>query len=198
LHESQHAYQKGKSAETALPDLVSRVEGALEQKIFAMGCFLDIENAFDNTSFQAMNRSCGRLGVNPTSTRWIDAFLGQRTVTAVIRGENITMKVRKGCPQGDVLSPLLWNMVIDELIRRLNHAGLWSRGFADNILNLTNQVKYLGVILDSKLTWDQHIDSRFREATVAMWQCRRAIGKTWELKPKVVYCGSIHQSYGPF
>jgi hypothetical protein len=37
LHESQHAYQEGKSAETALHNLVSRVEGALEQNSFAMG-----------------------------------------------------------------------------------------------------------------------------------------------------------------
>jgi Reverse transcriptase (RNA-dependent DNA polymerase) len=59
LHESQHAYQKGKSAEPALHDLVSRVKGALEQTIFAMGSFLDIEGAFDNTSFLAMNRTCG-------------------------------------------------------------------------------------------------------------------------------------------
>jgi hypothetical protein len=41
-----------------------------------------------------------------TPKRWIDALLGQRTVTAVIRGESITMKVGKGCPQGGVLSPL--------------------------------------------------------------------------------------------
>jgi Reverse transcriptase (RNA-dependent DNA polymerase) len=77
LQESQHAYQKGKSAETALHDLVSRVEGALKQKIFAMGSFLDMEGAFYNTSFQAMNMGCGGHGVNPTSTRWIDALLGQ-------------------------------------------------------------------------------------------------------------------------
>jgi Reverse transcriptase (RNA-dependent DNA polymerase) len=112
LQESQHVYQKGKSAETALHDLVSRVEGALKQKIFAMGSFLDIEGAFDNTSFQAMNMGCGGHGVNPTSTRWIDALLGQRTVTAVIRRESITMKVRKRCSQEGVLSPVLWNMVI--------------------------------------------------------------------------------------
>jgi hypothetical protein len=97
LHESQNACQKEKSAETALHDLVSRVKGALEQNIFAMGSFLDIECAFDNTSFLAMNKCCGEHGVNPTSTRWIDALLGQRIVTAIIRGENITMKVRKGC-----------------------------------------------------------------------------------------------------
>ena len=54
-------------------------------------------------------------------------------------------------------------------------------------LELQTQVKYLGVILDSKLNWNIHIDHRLRKATIALWQCRRAIGKTWGLKPKVVY-----------
>jgi hypothetical protein len=54
-------------------------------------------------------------------------------------------------------------------------------------LQLKNQVKYLGVILDEKLNWISHLDDRMQKATIAFWQCRRAIGKTWGLKPKVVY-----------
>jgi hypothetical protein len=50
---------------------------------------------------------------------------------------------------------------------------------------LKNQVKYLGVILDSKLNWNSHIETRLKKATVALWQCRK--GKSWGLKPKVVY-----------
>jgi hypothetical protein len=50
-------------------------------------------------------------------------------------------------------------------------------------LILNNQVKYL----DSKLDWKFHIDNRIRKASIAYWQCHRAIGKTWGLKPKVVY-----------
>jgi hypothetical protein len=52
---------------------------------------------------------------------------------------------------------------------------------------LKNQVKYLGVILDEKLNWNSHIDHRMQRTTIAFWQCRKAIGKTWGLKPKVVY-----------
>ena len=51
LHETQHAYQKSKSCETALHDLVSRIEVALDCKIFAFGTFLDVEGVFDNASF---------------------------------------------------------------------------------------------------------------------------------------------------
>jgi hypothetical protein len=43
-----------KSCKTALHDLVSRIEVALHHKNFAFGTFLDIEGAFDNSSFDPM------------------------------------------------------------------------------------------------------------------------------------------------
>jgi hypothetical protein len=46
LHPNQHAYQAGKSVETALHQLVVRVEKALDQQEIALGVFLDIEGAF--------------------------------------------------------------------------------------------------------------------------------------------------------
>ena len=46
-----------------------------------------------------------------------------------------TMQVAsvRGCPQGGVLSPLLWNLTVDELLWDLNEAGYYSIGFADDI-----------------------------------------------------------------
>ena len=49
---------------------------------------------------------------------------------------------------------------------------------------MCKQVKCLGVILDSKLSWKPHCQDRIRKATTFLMQCRRAIGKTWGLKPR--------------
>ena len=54
----------------------------------------------------------------------------------------------------------------------------------DKEIKMSQQVKYLGVILDSKLSWKPHCQDRVRKATIALMQCRRAIGKTWGLKPR--------------
>jgi len=51
LHPNQHAYQARKSVETALQQLVVRAEKAHDQQEIALGVFLDIEWAFDNTSY---------------------------------------------------------------------------------------------------------------------------------------------------
>jgi hypothetical protein len=45
--ESQYAYQRGRSTEAALHDLVQKIEGSLKQKQFALGLFLDIDGAFE-------------------------------------------------------------------------------------------------------------------------------------------------------
>lgn len=42
-------------------------------------------------------------------------------------------EANKGCRQGGVLSPILWNMVIDDLLRKLNEAGYNTEGFEDDL-----------------------------------------------------------------
>jgi hypothetical protein len=39
----------------------------------------------------------------------------------------------RGCPQGGVLSPLLWALVVDDLLWGLNNNGNYTVGYADNI-----------------------------------------------------------------
>jgi hypothetical protein len=48
-------------------------------------------------------------------------------------------------------------------------------------------VKYLGVILDSRLIWKEHVDVKVKKAHNLMWACRRACGVVWGLRPKEVY-----------
>ena len=64
LHPNQHAYQTGKSVEKALHQLMVRVEKALDQQEIALGVFLDIEGAFNNTSYESMCAALVRHGVD--------------------------------------------------------------------------------------------------------------------------------------
>jgi hypothetical protein len=53
-------------------------------------------------------------------------------------------------------------------------------------LRLSESAKYLGVILDAKLTWKKQVDARVRKARHTMWACRRVCGRRWGLRLRVV------------
>jgi hypothetical protein len=47
--------------------------------------------------------------------------------------------------------------------------------------------KYLGVVLDSQLTWREHVDAKVRKGHILFWACRRAYHAKWGLRPTVVH-----------
>jgi hypothetical protein len=51
-------------------------------------------------------------------------------------GSNLTAEVVGGCPQGGVLSPLLWNLVVDRLLVATNGLGFSIFGYADDIVTI--------------------------------------------------------------
>lgn len=250
LHKYQYAYQAGKSTEAALHSLIARAEKTLDQKEIGLAIFLDIEGAFDNTSFEVIVRSAERHGVHSSLTRWMYNMLKTREVTATLYDEAVTVIASRGCPQGGCLSCLMWSLVVNGLLDELNEmGGIWAQGYADDIviyvsgkfastvtqllqqaINTTERwcqrnglsinpsktavvpftrqkikktllpvkifgspvrfedhVKYLGVILDSSLTWSPHIEHVKQKAKTSFWTCRRMVGSNWGLKPKMIH-----------
>jgi retron-type reverse transcriptase len=55
--------------------------------------------------------------------------------------------VNRGCPQGRVLSPLLWNMVVDGLLRKLYNAHYQGQGYADDVV-LLQKGKFVSTLCD--------------------------------------------------
>ncbi|XP_036341061.1 uncharacterized protein LOC118750446 [Rhagoletis pomonella] len=53
-------------------------------------------------------------------------------------------------------------------------------------LALSEEVRYLGVVLDRKLTWRRNVEERGKKALTALYACKSAIRKKWGLKPHIV------------
>jgi hypothetical protein len=54
-------------------------------------------------------------------------------------------------------------------------------------LKVLGEVKYLGVILDSKLNWNQHLQKIIRKVHTTFAMVRCMYGKKWGLRPNTVH-----------
>jgi hypothetical protein len=65
-------------------------------------------------------------------------MLENKYISATLSGEILGATMAKLCPQGDILSPLLWSLVVDDLIWCLNNNGHYTVEYADDITILIN------------------------------------------------------------
>ena len=105
LHQNKFAYRAGMAMDTALYQVVHRLEKCLEHKEIALGAFLDIEGAFDNTSFNAIITAARKRGLEETCYGWIRSMLENRLIHTSLMGSSLTAKVVGGCPQEGVSLP---------------------------------------------------------------------------------------------
>ena len=119
LNEHQHAYRTGRSTETALHQLVVRIEDAYYKGKFALAVMYDVEGAFSDTSFQALDEGMRDFEMHWGVRRWILDMLVGRRVLVNVKGCEREREASRGCPQGGVLSPTLWNMMMDGHLREM-------------------------------------------------------------------------------
>ena len=96
--------------------LVKKFEFAILNQGMALGTFLDIEGAFDNVSFDAIERALDSKCKSAEVNQWIRSMIHNRQTTVELQGERRTIAIRRSYPQGGILSPFLWNLVVNELL----------------------------------------------------------------------------------
>jgi hypothetical protein len=53
-------------------------------------------------------------------------MLERRNIIAKLSRESLGASAARGCPQGGVLLPLLWSLVMDDLLWELNISGYYT------------------------------------------------------------------------
>jgi hypothetical protein len=61
-------------------------------------------------------------------------MLGGRKTKATLAGEALEVSAASGCPQESILLPLLWSLVVDELIRGLRENDCYTWGMQMSLL----------------------------------------------------------------
>ncbi|XP_054015995.1 uncharacterized protein LOC128896663 [Hylaeus anthracinus] len=198
LHKFQNAFRAG------LHKIVNFVETVINKKEIVVACFIDIEDAFNCTPTEVMIQALHEFGVEACLIRWIKHMLENRKLISS-RGETtIQGTVQRGCPQGRILSPLLWCLAVDSLLYALEDNNVMVMAYADDVVfmakgkNMTQirtriqdalialeewKVKYLGVTINEKLTWREHVFSKVAEAKKNLNLLCRMLDPTWGINP---------------
>lgn len=104
----------------------------------------------NNVVRKFQNRVSGYWLVNLTVTsgnRLLVCFLPQKIALAACRGDTqqhifwtnkfgavaVRASVGTGCPQGHIVSPLQWCLVVDSLLTELNQIRFYAQGYANDI-----------------------------------------------------------------
>ena len=245
LNNKQFGFRPGCSTETALHHATNKMEKAIHDGQFALAIYADIENAFPTVSFEGITKALHKLQLPKGIIRWINYMTRNRSLTATINETRVQKRICRGCPQGGILSPFLWNAVIDQLLNTAQASAIYTQAYADDLLcivvghdpptlrniaqifirkaeiwakdnglklspskteavmytkkrkwslngdlilgnqkiKVSNEAKYLGVILDQKLTFNSHIKAQITKAKACQAQARRIVGKSWGIRP---------------
>jgi len=113
--------------------LVGGIEESFAARAVTACLFLDIKSAFDMAWPPGIVAALGRKGCPRYLIRIIKNFLCGRRAVMRNQDKELLVDVSVGCPQGSLLSSLLWNILIDDLLHLKLPGGVKIMAYADDI-----------------------------------------------------------------
>ena len=129
LNPNLFAYQKGKGTQQALASIHN-----LLHKPNAQVITIDLEKAFELCNSDVILHLLSKKGIKGRLLQWVKDFLQGRTSQVLLHGHLSNSRAfENGTPQGSSLSPLLFNLVMEEVLTIPHNADTYLCSFADDL-----------------------------------------------------------------
>ena len=158
IYDLQYGFRSGHSTIHALISLTEDIRNAMDNNLFAVGVFIDLQKAFDTVHHNILLHKMQFYGVRGIANDWFRSYLSNRKQYVSINGyESEQVSIEYGVPQGSVLGPLLFLIYINDLHSAIKFCSV--RLFADdtNLLiknkSLKQIRKYLNLDLRNLANW---------------------------------------------
>lgn len=133
MNPRQYGFVPQRGTDDALYDLVEHVRGRRQLQKICFVISLDIQGAFDNAWWPAAKIQLRKRGCPANLCALLDDYLENRKITINYAGEEWVKQSTRGCVQGSIAGPTLWNVIFDPLIVELEGRGLHVQAFADDL-----------------------------------------------------------------
>ena len=136
LSNSQFGYRKKHSTYDMLFRIENAARIAIAKQEYMQILFIDLSQAYDNVQHAAVLHKLAKLGIKGRMMKWIQNYLEDREFKVFYKGEYSSWKVTTtGVPQGAILSPLLFNVLLSDLPQSKN---VFYGEYADDIVMYTS------------------------------------------------------------
>lgn len=131
-NDCQYGFVSGRCTEDAWERV--KVMVAESRSKHVIGVFVDYKGAFDYLLWRVILAKLREVGCAPEDMRLWSEYFKDRWVCMMNGMDEVRKRAERGCPQGSIAGPNVWNLCMNECLDLLNALGVNVVAYADDLL----------------------------------------------------------------